>query len=798
MSIPSARGFHSTPVDPTRVLEEIKRLVLERLAGLPGEFYPAIDTALAAITAGGDANHSPQVVYQAQAALWVLRQHHAAHVMRFRQGIARGFDDFRLLHARDSVDVPLGLIDEGQIDFHLAGQALAASLDHRHSASLDMMGARLDILAGALGAEPSMNPLGPTRLAMAFVDTFEDEQIPELLRTLLFEHYAKALGSVLGELYDAANAVLARGGYGLPEAPEAPAAAPSAAAVGASSGTPGALGPVPATGYSNAAQGAAGWGLGQGQHVAGPAGFAGGSGQPAYGGHGHAGSGHAASGTGTGAGGAGWGDGRAGAPGGGAEAPTPAELDELRTMLHAWREGRRDEAPAPRAGTSTGGTPGRRELRLDELVNVASLMQAEPADVFARALAGTGTLAGAIRDQLNTGSRRLGLDPEQISFSAEDEDAIDLVGLLFDALFRSQQLQDRARRMYARLVLPYVKVALTDQQLFVSPTHPARRLFDAITEAVAGNAGNTPQERELLDRATSISQRVVAEYTEDLVIFETAHRELDALLQQQRRRIELQEERAAKATNGRERLNHAREQADTVLARRLSAPPLSPAIAEFLRGSWRHHLVQTWLRDGDDRERLVDAVSLGDALVAADRLAAEGRGSELADHLLALEPRIAECLASSGLDQSAAEHALALLVKGLVYPHTPRDLYPPPPRQAQDDDDERSLWLDPRGSARARPAQVEELRALEAGSWLQISDLKGESLAAKIAWVSPLSDRRLLVNRRGLRVLVATVEELAVMAAAGRLEVGCEPTAFEQAMQHVREQLDRAAGSVAR
>lgn len=791
MSIPSVRGFHSTPVDPTRVLEDIKRLVLERLAGLPGEFYAAIDTALGAAAAGGDAGPSPELVYQSQAALWVLRQHHAAHVMRFRQQVAHGFDDFRLLHARDSVDLPLGLIDESQIDFHLAGQALAATLDHRHSASLDVMGPRLDILAGALGAEPAMNPLGPTRLAMAFVETLGEEQVPEILRTLLFDHYGKALDGVLAELYESANTVLARGGYGLPaaaaDAAGSAAGQTSSSVSGEAEGAGRDGGPAP-SGGSAGASGTGGWRYGDDRHGSGqPGGAMGGAGVAGHFAHGHGGP--VTGQTGWSAGG------RTGSTG--ADTPTPAELHELRSMLHAWREGRRGDATAPQQGGSPVAAGGRRELRLDELVNVASLMQGEPADVFARALAGSGSLAAAIREQLNTGSRRLGLDPEQISFSAEDEDAIDLVGLLFDALFRNQQLQDRARRMYARLVLPYVKVALTDQQLFVSPTHPARRLFDAITEAVADNAGNTPQERELLDRATSISQRVVAEFTEDLVIFETAHRELDALLQQQRRRIELQEERAAKATSGRERLNHAREQADTALSRRLSAPPLSPAIAEFLRGSWRHHLVQTWLREGDDSERLVEAISLGDALVKADRLAAEGRGGELADHLLELEPRIGECLASSGLDQGAAEHGLAILVKGLVYPHTPRDLYPPPPREEQDDDDERSLWLDPRPTTRANPAQVEALGALDAGSWLQVSDLKGESCAAKIAWVSPLSDRRLLVNRRGLRVLVATVEELALMAEAGRLKVGSEPTAFEQAMQHVREQLDRAAASVA-
>ena len=36
---------------------------------------------------------------------------------------------------------------------------------------------------------------------------------------------------------------------------------------------------------------------------------------------------------------------------------------------------------------------------------------------------------------------------------------------------------------------------------------------------------------------------------------------------------------------------------------------------------------------------------------------------------------------------------------------------------------------------------------------------------AKVSWISPISGRLLLVNRRGIRVLVASVEELAAMVA---------------------------------
>lgn len=791
MPIPSHRGVLARPTDPTRVLEEIKRLVLEQLGGLPGEFYGPIEAALSTTVLSGEEARSPQVLYQSQAALWVLRQHHAAHVMRYRQQIAQGFDDFRSLRIRHSGDLPLGLIDESQIDFHLAGQSLATTLEQRYNVQLEVMDARLAMLAAALGAEPALNPLGASRLATAFVETFRDEQIPEILRRLLFEHYEKALGRVLAELYEKANALLLNAGYSVPASARSAAQAPPhpprpPAPAGFGDAVPGV---ADGQGFADADHGVPGTGAGY-RHGAGGYG-SGGAGQGGYGQGGNAQGGHSQGGQATG--GPGHGNAYPGA-GLGADMPTSAELGELRSLLHAWREGGLGNEAATGARSTKAASGQRRELRLEELVSVASLLQSEPADVFARALAGSGTLAGVIREQLNDGSRRLGLDPERTRLSVEDEDAIDLVGLLFDSLFSSQQLQERARRLYARLVLPFVKVALTDQQLFVQPAHPARRLFDSITEAVAGNRGETPQERELLDRAASISQRVVAEYNEDLTIFETAHRELDALLHQQRRRIELQAERAAKATNGRERLNYAREQADAVLARRLAAPPLSPAIAEFLSTSWRHHLVQTWLRDGSDSERFAQAISLGDGLVEADRIAAAGRGNDLANHLLALEPMIGACLASSGLDQSAAEHGLAILVKGLVYPNTPRDLHPPPPRQAEEDAEERGLWLDATvDSLRLDPADLEHLDSLPAGAWLQVTDVRGESMAVKIAWISPLTGRRLLVNRRGLRVLVASVEELAALAASGRLQMGAEPTAFEQAMRHVRQQLDLAA-----
>lgn len=750
----------ATRTDPLRVLEEIKRQSLEALGGLPGTLYGPVEDALKLAALKGDGKNSH---YEEQAALWVLRQHQATHVMRYRQQVAQAFDDFRALRIRSGGDVPLRLVDEQQLEYELASGRLNESLVARFARPLDTLQSRLQGLSDAMRVPMGANPIGPERLVAAFSQTLLDAQVPDTLRGRLFRHYETELIRLLGELYARINTLLAQSGYGA----AVPAPRPPQEEFRRGYGED-AFGSVPHIG-----------GLPGGM----PAGMGGPGGAPAapsFGGH-----------------------------GGPSQAPMSqhdiaamaTELAQLRSQLHAWRESMPRDGHASGAGLSPQdrSVMQRREMRVDEIVSVASLLQAEPPDAFARALAVSGRLGETIRDHLQDGARRLGLNPDQACFSPEEEDAIDLVALLFDSLFRHNALQDRARRLYARLVLPYVKVALTDNAVFVKREHPARRLLDAITEACEGNDGETPQDRELLDRATEISQRIVAEYNEDLAVFELAHAELDALLAQQRRRFELQEQRAAKATYGRERLGAARSQAESALHERLDVAPLTQAVADFLAMPWRHHVVQTLLRDNVDQRRHAEAIALGDALVMADRLARENRGQELADQLIALQPAIIECLASSGLDDSAAQHGMAGLVRALATPDTARRVNPAPPLQMPEDDSgesERRLWLaGGTDTVRHDPLLAERMRELDVGDWVRLTNAEGETTAAKVAWVSPLTSRYLLVNRRGLRVLVASAEELAALASANRLAIGAERTAFDEAMRQVRRHLDRGTGT---
>ncbi|NUS60909.1 MAG: DUF1631 family protein, partial [Lysobacter sp.] len=178
--------------NPAGVLEEMKRLAVEQLGGVPSALYAPVGDALdeAARRAG-----MIQIRRGDHVALLNLRQRNAGYVMRFRQLIAQGFEDFRALPHRKAPGghLPLGLVEERQLDFHYAGQKLAESIGQRYQRQLEMLDGRLEALSTELGAPSASNPIGATRLAGAFLATYHDAELPETLRPLLFRQYEHEL-----------------------------------------------------------------------------------------------------------------------------------------------------------------------------------------------------------------------------------------------------------------------------------------------------------------------------------------------------------------------------------------------------------------------------------------------------------------------------------------------------------------------------------------------------------------------------------------------------------------------------
>ncbi|HJR74448.1 MAG TPA: DUF1631 family protein [Luteimonas sp.] len=769
----SGAALHSRQT-PTFLVESLKRTALDQLGGIVRGLIKPTELTLHEIEL-----ESPGTRRADQESLAMIKQREAALVMRYRQLLADSFDQLLTQNASAQGKTALSLLSEEELDQHLDAQRIAATLRIRHARALLGAEARFATLARSLGVGDGKNPIDPERLSELLVKTLQGQTVPDGLRDLLFKQYQAELSHVLDAFYGQIDTLLGAAGYGL-HVPGMAASRPLAAP------PPPPAHPVEQPMWEQVAprHGAAA----VPPAYAGPPTYpsAGSAASPAY---------------------------PAAAPGADHAGAAPTayagvaseqlvrELGLLREQLHQWRQqaGITGHSTLPRAPGQEAPIPGaqRRPLRTDELRSVASLLQGEDTTRFAEALAhGGGRLQTALRNEMLEGARKLGLDPQYTSLSPEEQDAIDLIGLLFEAICDVHRLWDEGRNLLGRLVLPYLKLALHDDSLFVQPTHPARRLLDVLTEACESNRGASPHDRELLDRAQQAVERVIAEYQEDLSVFELAASELNDLVQQQRRRIELAERRAAEAAFGRERLMQARQDAADALAQCVRDYKLTAPVRQFLSEHWQHHVVQTLLRDGADSARHIGAMNLGQALVEIDIAAASAQGAVIADRLLLLMPLLRDCLASSGLDASSADEAIARLVRALAWPDVPRSIVTPiavaAPLEAAENDSALRL-VDHAEQRQINQDALSAMRRLSLGDWVRLIDDEGFERALKVAWISPLTSRFLIVNRRGVRELVATAEQLALLAQAGRLIVGLPDAPFEGAMKQVWKHLQRAA-----
>ena len=772
-----------------KTFESIRRDAVTSLSGVLAGFWGDIEeqVRIAAI-----ASHESSAIYDDRIAIRLLNQRALELANRYRESLESAFDQWRNPRPRAVDNKSMSLMSEAQLEVHLCGQQIVELLEHQLMHPLYVMHQRLDSLATALGLPrqaPETNPLRPDVPVSALVKLFTEDDLTPELRRLIFLQLEKRLSKVLDELYTKINVALEHGfaPRDMPMAPSGPAMAPPAAGWSPDGGLVEGRGPQqggfqqsshPQGGYQQGSyqQGShqqnvyqQGGQAGYGQTPNMPWGF---GGQTMDGGQ-SMGGGMLADGSGR----------------------SLRYREDVHQQLRAWRQ------TVLRPGSilpSASSVAGVRVLAPQELLGIAAMLQGDDPAPYVRALAGDDNrpLSAVIRDQIVSGSRQLGYDPTQTRFSELDEDAIDLVGILLQTLSRSHAALQRSRALYGRLVAPYLKLALSDDSLFDQRAHPGRKLLEALSEACDGNIGDSPQDQQTLTHAELAVGRVVEEYRDDKVIFELAASELRDHLDQQKRMREVAEQRAADAVSGRERLQHARRAVDELLGSRLGQRPLTAGIAEFLTGHWRHHLVQTWLREGPSSAQYLSAVSVGESLIQIDAEAARAEGAKVADKILELQSPLGRCYASCGLDAVAARDSLAKIVTALAFPDQPRMLHPVPVEEPAAEANDAANWGGLRvvggtDSLDFDLSMAARMRRLRVGQNLRLIEDDGRESAARIAWVSPLTSRFLIVNRRGMRKLVVSPEELAALVGKGRVSLRSSEAPFDEAMRDMWQQLSQ-------
>jgi hypothetical protein len=672
-------------------------------------------------------------------AMNTLRSTRATIERQFARQYEALFDE--LIEPKQAVGdgLRLSLVEEQELEQQLASDLIVEALQRAHGHSLDALAKALAKIMGVEALAPRQNPLSPLNFGHALHRAVQGIELPNMLQVVLYKYYERELLARFNEVLDPLMQRFTAAGL-VPRQSVGPAGASRPGSAPRPSGA------APASAPGNAT-------------VPSPSHDGGGYGH----GHGHATSQDDAN-----------------------------VFSLLREMLRALRP---QANGGPAAGGVGSGLPERRALQTTEMLSVLSLMQTEvPPSVLETMERHEASLSVLLKRDLLESARRIGLSPEQVRISPDEEDAVDLVGMLFDVLFDEHDFEQRARNLVSRLVVPYVKVALLDRQMFMYRTHPARRLLNAVTEACEGNGGQSAHEREMLGKAEQVVDTLVGDFNEDVAIFETLESELRGFLEQHQKRVELAEKRAAEAQRGQERLEHARVQAGGEVSNRVDGRKVPAALREFLARSWSHHLSLVALREGSESVAWSAALSLADKLL--DLLpGGKAAGISIPTAMQGLSADLVVVLGSSGVQGDAADGVIKAIADGIEAQRRGdavaaqqaaavlRVAPEPPPLPAQP---RLKIVGGTDAVPEIDPDDLAQLRDLKVGDWISLAGEDEKLAPAKLAWISPISNRLMFVNRRGVRMLVASVEELGALKKLGKLQLReTQGGAFEDALQRM-------------
>ena len=659
----------------------------------------------------------------------------------------------------------LSLVSDQELESRLAARNLASVIMRDCKPVLQRLDRRLGWIAGNLVLDNDHNPVGPEHIGVAIHEAFATCELSLEVRLVVIKLCERDLVPGIGRIYEALDQRLVQSGV-IPEMPAArspvrPSQRAPETGHEAMAEEDETSAPAWAARFTHRMAGMKGGmqaSMGQGAFNEGPAGYAGGA--------------------------------------------QGVLLEALHHLLQESR-GNRDVPQPSHAPNNQGGAVDNRALSQREMLSVLSQLQSTPSATLRAAIGDTGeSLAQRLKSEVLSGATQLGVDPTTARLAPVDEDAIDLVGMLFDVMLDERDLEGRPRELIGRLVVPFVKVALLDRRMFVQKTHPARRLLNVLAEACEGNNGESAAERTLMAKVEEVVGRLTAEFNENLAIFLTLEEEFRDFLGQHKRRIEIAERRAAEIQSGQERLETARVRMSQGLSARLDGRHVPQAIDDFMRQPWAHHVTMTVLREGEEGEGLRDALALADGVL--EELTEAQRQIIGKPWLQAWRPSLQKVFASVGMNPDAASSAVDALHDTLQAvaasrPDLERSLPELPqvvlPKVVEDDSVSIQL-VGGTDTLDFDSTDADHFRTLAIGTWLDFIDKDNKVQAGKLSWVSPISSRLLFVNRRGVRFCVASPEELAMMVRMGRLRTHEDEDAFDSAMQGVIERLDPEKATV--
>ena len=430
-------------------------------------------------------------------------------------------------------------------------------------------------------------------------------------------------------------------------------------------------------------------------------------------------------------------------------------------------------ASSPPAATGVAGLP-----QLDPLLALGSLASAVAAlDRWQRSDPG-GQYVGL--QDVPAGTEAAALPLNRIPYiraaiaekivNSTDKITIDVIGLLFDYIFRDPSIPESLRSLFSRLQVPILKTALIDRSFFSNKKHPARRLLDHLAAAAIGATGDAGYCAAFELVTAGIIDEVCRDFKVDVATFDVADSRLLEFVDSEQKKVSAALDVEVVQALAVEQSESDRSHVRALIRDKLAGLDVPFDVRSFSETVWADYLTEIRVKLGPDSSAGRTAEKTLDDLLwsitAKERTAQKARLASLVPAIVrslragAAAVKVAADRVQPCLDVMFRMHMAAIKPKAAV----PAPLMPAaPPADAIT------------GTGVEKIENIHDfVNELVVGTWLAFGE-HGNTTNARLSWVSPLRSKYIFTSRARTKAIVVTPEELAWQLGAGKATVVVEP-----------------------
>ncbi|WP_020409017.1 DUF1631 domain-containing protein [Hahella ganghwensis] len=405
---------------------------------------------------------------------------------------------------------------------------------------------------------------------------------------------------------------------------------------------------------------------------------------------------------------------------------------------------------------------------------------------------------GVLEEQSKTSER-------PTTISQVDEDLINLVSMLFEFILDDYNLSAPVQVMISRLQIPILKVAIRDKSFFSKPSHPARKLLNALAKASIGWSDASEKSRDkLYQQIHDVVHTILEDFNGDIDLFERLYDSFNNYLVREERKSKLVEQRTREAEIGRVKSQKAKLVVDRILYEKISSTAIPQVALDLLKSGWSRVMFLVYLKEGRGH-RFSQCVKVVDELIWCLQIHtdedARKRWVQVVPKLLKnLKVGLKEVAYNTGrldemlldlkkeLTQTFKQQSVSAAIKDAPKPLPLTDL-----QAAIEAAEKKKIHVNDASLSEF----LEQIDNLTPGDWVEFKLVNGSRFRCKLSTALEESDSLVFVNRLGLKVVEKTRAELADELNKGTMIILESGMLIDRAIDSVMNNLRKMSGKVA-